>query len=145
MARVTDEQLSPEPDLDDVGTDGGDAAPDAELVDIEDGLGTDVAVDDNAAEADADTGDDDEPAVEEAEALAELEAEELEMLTDDEASEVMPVGQAELQALRREQMATEADAEGVGSDEFVCQSCFLVKRTSQIADTRKKICRDCAG
>ena len=30
------------------------------------------------------------------------------------------------------------------SDEFVCQSCFLVKRSSQLANRRKMICRDCA-
>ena len=28
-------------------------------------------------------------------------------------------------------------------DEFVCQSCFLVKHVSQIADDAKQLCRDC--
>ncbi len=28
-------------------------------------------------------------------------------------------------------------------DEFVCQSCFLVKHPSQLADRKKKLCRDC--
>ena len=27
--------------------------------------------------------------------------------------------------------------------EFVCQSCFLVKRQTQLADRRRKLCRDC--
>lgn len=27
--------------------------------------------------------------------------------------------------------------------EFVCQSCFLVKNQSQLADRRRKLCRDC--
>lgn len=28
-------------------------------------------------------------------------------------------------------------------DEFVCQSCFLVKHVSQIANAEKQLCRDC--
>lgn len=28
-------------------------------------------------------------------------------------------------------------------DEFVCQSCFLVKHPSQLADPKKQLCRDC--
>jgi hypothetical protein len=28
-------------------------------------------------------------------------------------------------------------------DEFVCQSCFLVKHPSQLADSKKMLCRDC--
>lgn len=28
-------------------------------------------------------------------------------------------------------------------DEFVCQSCFLVKHVSQVADVAKQLCRDC--
>ena len=28
-------------------------------------------------------------------------------------------------------------------DEFVCQSCFLVKHPSQLADAKKQRCRDC--
>jgi hypothetical protein len=27
--------------------------------------------------------------------------------------------------------------------EFVCQSCFLVKNETQLADRKKKLCRDC--
>ena len=34
-------------------------------------------------------------------------------------------------------------AESVGSDEFVCSACFLVKRITQLADRRKTLCRDC--
>ena len=30
------------------------------------------------------------------------------------------------------------------ADEFVCNSCFLVKNTSQLADKKKGLCRDCA-
>jgi hypothetical protein len=28
-------------------------------------------------------------------------------------------------------------------DEFVCRSCFLVKHPSQLADSKKMLCRDC--
>jgi len=28
-------------------------------------------------------------------------------------------------------------------DEFVCQSCFLVKHPSQLADPTRQLCRDC--
>ncbi len=137
-----------------------------ELADIEDGLDPDAlaedldeeideddldaddieaeVIDDDDDDADADEADDADD--DDAEALDELEAEELEMLTDDEASEVIAVDEAaELRKLRREERALDVDPEGAGSDEFVCTSCFLVKRTSQLADRRKRICRDCAA
>lgn len=31
----------------------------------------------------------------------------------------------------------------IGEDEFVCKSCFLVKHRSQLADPRRRLCRDC--
>ncbi len=134
-----------------------------ELADIEDGLDADALADDLDEDVDEDEleaddiGDDDldeddEDADEgteddeDAEALDELEAEELEMLTDDEASEVIAVDEAaEIRKLRREERLLDVDPEGAGSDEFVCTSCFLVKRTSQLADRRKRVCRDCAA
>ena len=92
------------------------------------------------AEVEAEDGADDE-------ALDELEAEELEMLTDDEASEALVVDEAEeLRAIRRAEISMEADGGGQrASDEFVCQSCFLVLKSSQLADKRRMFCRDCAG
>jgi len=80
----------------------------------------------------------------EEEALDELEAEELDMLTDDEAAEALPVDEVEeLRKLRREAIELELEADAVGEDEFVCSNCFLVKRTTQLADKRRKLCRDC--
>jgi len=29
------------------------------------------------------------------------------------------------------------------ADEFVCRSCFLVKNSSQLADPKRLLCRDC--
>lgn len=82
-----------------------------------------------------------------AEALDELEAEELEMLTDDESDETLVVDEAaEMRAIRRAEIAmADESVDEAAPDEFVCQSCFLVKRMSQLAQKRKKICLDCAS
>jgi len=80
----------------------------------------------------------------EEEALDELEAEELDMLTEDEAAEALPVDEVEeLRQLRREAIELELGPDAVGEDEFVCSNCFLVKRMTQLADKRRKLCRDC--
>ena len=80
----------------------------------------------------------------EEEALDELEAEELDMLTEDEAAESLPVDEVEeLRQLRREAIELELGPDAVGEDEFVCSHCFLVKRITQLADKRKRLCRDC--
>ncbi|MEE8458179.1 MAG: DUF4193 family protein [Acidimicrobiia bacterium] len=81
------------------------------------------------------------------EALDELEAEELEMLTEDESNEAIVVDEAaEMRAIRRAEIAMETpEVDEAASDEFVCTSCFLVKRRSQLAAKRKKICLDCAS
>jgi hypothetical protein len=108
-------------------------------VDIDDDV-IDEVVDDEAAEDDSD--DDEEEADE---ALDELEAEELELI-DDEVSESLLVDEvAELRAIRREELTMNVDAQAVRAGEFVCQSCFLVKRTSQLANRKKMICTDCAS
>jgi hypothetical protein len=109
---------------------------------LEDDLGDSDDFDD--LEDEEEETEEDEEAEEEEEALDELEAEELEMLTEDEAAEALPVDEVEeLRQIRREAMALETGAESVGSDEFVCASCFLVKRTTQLADKRRSLCRDC--
>ncbi len=90
-------------------------------------------------------GEEEEAAGEGDEALDELEAEELELL-DDEASESLLVDEAaELRAIRREELTLNVEAQAVRGDEFVCASCFLVKRVSQLANRRKMLCRDCAA
>ncbi len=50
---------------------------------------------------------------------------------------------AELREIRRAELALNVPAEEARVDEFMCSSCFLVKRTSQLANKRKLICRDC--
>jgi hypothetical protein len=109
----------------------------------DDGLVVDDDDDDDDLEGSTEEDDDDE----DDEALDELEAEELEMLTEDESSETIVVDEAaEMRAIRRAQLAMEGEgADEASSDEFVCTSCFLVKRTSQLANKRRKICADCAA
>jgi hypothetical protein len=102
-------------------------------------------------EADEDEADEDEAADDDAEgedeAFDELEAEELEMLTEDETTETLVVDEAaEMRAIRRAELAMDQQGVVEASDgEFVCSNCFLVLKTSQLANRRKKICRDCAG
>ena len=95
-------------------------------------------------EDDEDDDDDEEDEDDEtAEALEELENQELQLL-DEEANEAMLVDElAELRAMRREELTLDVDAQSQKADEFVCQSCFMVKRTSQLANKRKMICFDC--
>jgi len=80
-------------------------------------------------------------------ALDELEAEELEMLTDDESDETLVIDEAaEMRAIRRAEIAMQDDSiDEATSKEFVCSSCFLVKRENQLANKRRKICLDCAS
>lgn len=80
-----------------------------------------------------------------AEALEELENQELQLL-DEEANEALLVDEVEeLRAMRREELTLNVDAQSQKSDEFVCQSCFMVKRISQLARKRKVICQDCVA
>ena len=119
-----------------------DAEDDAELADESDD-DSDWDEDEDAEDGD---GDGDGEDGEEAEALDELEAEELEMLTDDEASETLIVNEEqELRAIRRAELSLDEEGSGRMDGEFQCQSCFLVLNMSQLADKRRKFCRDCAG
>ncbi|MFQ5523186.1 MAG: hypothetical protein ACE5F5_06365 [Acidimicrobiia bacterium] len=125
--------------------------PDEALDDIDD-----IAVDDEL-EADVfeeDVDDDVEEEEEEettealdetAEALEELEDEELQLL-EDEVSEALLVDEVqELRAMRRAELTIDVDAQEPKEDEFVCQLCFMVKRTTQLANKRKMLCKDCVA
>ncbi len=122
----TDEDLGPEEDTEDV------EPKDEGFEDDASGSADDVDEDD------ADRSQDDE-------ALEELEAEELEMLTEDEAAEALVVNEAaEMAAIRRAELALANSGEQRSADEFLCQNCFLLKRPSQLADKRRQLCNDCA-
>jgi hypothetical protein len=104
----------------------------------------DLSESDEGDTEEASPAEDDEASSDE-EALDELEAEELEMLTEDEAEEALVIDEAaELRAIRRAEIALDKSegTERLG-DEFQCQSCFLVKKTSQLADKKRQYCRDC--
>ena len=104
------------------------------------------AYEDDVDADDSDGDDDDDDQDEETvEALEELESQELQLL-EHEANETLLVDEvAELRAMRREELTLNVDAQGQKSDEFVCQSCFMVKKTSQLANKRKMICHDCVA
>lgn len=99
------------------------------------------------SEAESDDDNESEDGAGATEALDELEAEELEMLTEDESNEAIVVDEAaEMRAIRRAEIAMEAgDVDEAASNEFVCTKCFLVKSHLQLAAKRKKICLDCAS
>ena len=112
-------------------------AADADLS-MDDWLAAETEDDDEDEDEDDDDHDD-----ETAEALEELENQELQLL-DEEANEALLVDEvAEMRAMRREELTLNVDAQSQKDDEFVCQSCFMVKRTSQLANKRKMICFDC--
>ena len=129
---------------DDVLTDPDEALDKDDLEpELEDANEPDADVDDEVVDDDDDS---DEVAPEgETKALEELEAEELELL-EEEAAEALQVDEvAELRAIQREELTMNLDAQQAQTDEIVCASCFLVKRTSQLANRRKMICADCAS
>jgi len=111
-----------------------------------DGVAAEDAADVAAADSDSERDSDADPEAD-AEALDELEAEELEMLTDDESSEALVVDEAaEMRAIRREELAMDrSGADEATEGEFVCSQCFLVLKTSQLADARRNVCNDCAA
>jgi hypothetical protein len=122
------------------------AEPDEDILEedlVEEVLDVDDDVADEVDELETPADDADGPD----EAFDELEAEELEMLTEDETTETLVVDEAaEMRAIRRAELAMDQQGVVEASDgEFVCSNCFLVLKTSQLANPRKKICRDCAG
>ncbi len=121
-----------------------DSGEDALQSEILDGVAAEDAADTAAADSDSDSDIDSEA---DAKALDELEAEELEMLTDDESSEALVVDEAaEMRAIRREELAMDrSGADEATEGEFVCSQCFLVLKTSQLADARRNVCNDCAA
>lgn len=111
---------------------------------LEDELEADV-FDDDVVDDTEDTDETAETLDETAEALEELEDEELQLL-DDEVSEALLIDEVEeLRAMRRAELTIDVDAQEPKSDEFVCQSCFMVKRTTQLANKRKMLCKDCVA
>jgi hypothetical protein len=116
---------------------------DDELADDDDALVDDDAVveDDEetteaAAKAKKEEEDDDELEVEhDVEAtLDEILKERLVVVEEDEEDE---------EPTDREDQTDTGKVPPKRPDEFVCQSCFLVKHPSQLADAKRQYCRDC--
>jgi hypothetical protein len=104
---------------------------DAELV-------ADVDVYASDDDDDSDAADDAAPV-----ALDALEAEELEIVESDESASMLVDEASEIMAIRRAEMSLDMEANAQRGDEFVCQSCFLVLKSSQLANKRKLLCVDC--
>jgi Domain of unknown function (DUF4193) len=136
-----EDQVPEEDEFDDSEIELDEDALEAELLELDDDDDVPTPDDDVDDEDDADAEEDGE------EALDELEAEELDMLTDDETSETLVVDEAaEMRQIRREELAMDRrGADEASENEFVCARCFLVLKTSQLADGRRKICQDCAA
>ena len=130
-----DEELDDGRD-DDVGGDG-------EL----DGAGSDdINADDLAEAAEADENNEDDDGDQDDDGLVTLdalEAEELEIVETDESATMLVDEASEIMAIRREEMTMDIEAGAQRGDEFVCQSCFLVLKASQLANKRKMLCVDC--
>jgi hypothetical protein len=122
--------------------------PPEDISELDEDLDVDPLSDDDGKAIDDETDEDaDEDADEDDEALEELEAEELEMLTEDETSETLVVDEAaEMRAIRRAELAMDQQGAAEATEgEFVCSNCFLVLKSSQLANPRKKICKDCVA
>lgn len=101
-------------------------------------LDSDKTVEDDAdSKEDGDT-DDDGPVT-----LDALEAEELELVESDETATMLVDEASEIMAIRRAELALDVEADARQGDEFVCQSCFLVLKSTQLANKRKMLCVDC--
>ena len=153
MASEVDGELEPTP----LGEGELEEPPDEELLE-EDDLGIDELVAEDLVDDEdlGDVADADAVVAEGEEPLVELEEEE-EELDDDDV-------EASLDVILKERLVVsdeadeEDDSEATDAEdrvdgttrvlpkqpgEFVCQSCFLVKSQTQLADRRRKLCRDC--
>lgn len=132
--KEVDEELDEDLDDDEVDLDDDGIEPDDTLE-----LDDDEDVDDDSDDDDDETEDEEAPV-----ALDALEAEELEIVETDESATMLVDEASEIMAIRREEMTMDVEADSMRGDEFVCQSCFLVLKSSQLANKRKMLCVDCA-
>lgn len=98
-------------------------------------------VDDDFDDDEEDEGDDEDDEEDRDEALEELEAAELEI--EDDPETLLVDEAAEIREMRREELGIGGSAREQSADEFVCSECFLVKKTSQLANKKRRVCRDC--
>ena len=72
-----------------------------------------------------------------------LEAEELETVETNDPATILVDEASEIKALRRKEMAIDVEADSRRVDEFVCTSCFLLRKNVQLADPENMLCADC--
>ena len=111
---------------------------DEDLDQDEDNDAVDADGDGDKADSEGESEDEDAPVT-----LDALEVEELEIVESDESATMLVDEASEIMAIRREEMTMGVEADTQRGDEFVCQSCFLVLKSSQLANKRKMLCVDC--
>ena len=121
-----------------------------DLVDDEDAIVDDDIVDDDIVDDDAEL--DEDAAAKAKKAAEEDEEDELEVDHDVEATldeilkerlVVVEEEEEDDEPTDREDQTDTGKVAPKRPDEFVCQSCFLVKHPSQLADPKRQYCRDC--
>lgn len=141
-----EDDLDPDEDLEE-----DDLDPD-EDIDEDDDLDEGDLDDDDLDEDDIDGGDQDEDDDEDDEddeddqktvTLDALEAEELETVETNDPATILVDEASEIKALRRKEMAIDVEADSRRVDEFVCTSCFLLRKNVQLADHKNMLCADC--
>ncbi|MDE0232521.1 MAG: DUF4193 family protein [bacterium] len=123
-------------------SDFGEVFEDEELdSDLEDEYEPGGDVNDGSSYDDKSDGDDSEADDE----LSGLEGEELNMVDEGvSGEEVLTSEQAmEVAGIRRAELSINPDDHAIRQNEFLCESCFLVKRITQRSSPRSKICIDC--
>jgi hypothetical protein len=97
--------------------------------------GDPFGIEDSVLDDDDAGGNDDE--------LSGLEVEELKMVQEGISGKELTSAQAmEVAVFRRQELSINPDDHAIKQNEFLCESCFLVKRITQKA-TLRNICNDC--
>jgi len=108
----------------------------------DDDIDDDIEPEDPFGEEDPRLDEDDEG--EDDDELSGLEVEELKMVEEGISGKVLTSQQAmEVAGMRREELSINPDDHAIRQYEFLCESCFLVKRVTQRASASSKICVDC--
>lgn len=113
-----------------------------EFDEVDDDLDEEFNKEDPFAQGGPSADDDDEE--DEEDELSGLEVEELKMVEEGIPDKLFTSEQAmEVAGLRRQELSVNPDDHAIRQNEFLCESCFLVKRFTQRASSRTGICNDC--
>ena len=83
-----------------------------------------------------------EPETESLEARVESETKKSAPEEDSEGT-FMSIDAAEERNVKTSDLTLDTNAMGIQDDEFICSSCFLILKISQLEKPRAKICKDC--